>query len=99
MSCGRLGDQAVEREEAVLVRQRELVGGDEHHRVLAERAQHALHRDERAERVAVGVLVRDEQEAVGRADRVEDLLAARRRRCQSSSSSSSMRIARSVVSS
>src|SRR4029079_2617634 len=70
----RVALEAVEAEEAVLVRQRELVGGHEHDRVLVEGAQHAVHRDERPERVAVGVLVGDEDELVGRADLVEHLL-------------------------
>ena len=83
-SSGGVRLQAVEVEEAVLVGQRELVGGHEHHRVLAERPQHAVHRDERAERVAVGVLVRDEDEALAVAQLVEDALARlglRRRSC------------------
>ena len=58
--------EALEVEEAVLVGQRELVGGHEHDRVLAQRGEHAVHRHERAERVAVGVLVRDEHEPVAR---------------------------------
>jgi hypothetical protein len=73
-----LGDQAVELDEPVLVGQRELVGGHEHQRVLAQPAQQAVHADERAERVAVGVLVRGEQEAVVAADGREHLIAGGR---------------------
>src|SRR4051812_4970767 len=72
---GRPALQPVEVEEAVLVGQRELVGGHEHDRVLAERAQDLVHPDERAERVAVGVLVREQDELRRRADLVEHLLA------------------------
>ena len=72
---GQRALQAVELEEAVLVGQRELVGGHVHDRVLAQREQDAVHGDERAEGVAVGVLVRDEHEARGVAQLVEDLLA------------------------
>ena len=55
-------------DEAVLVRQRELVGGHERHGVLAQRGQHLLHRRQRADGVAVRALVRGQAEAVGRAD-------------------------------
>jgi hypothetical protein len=72
------GDEAGEVEAAVLVGQRELVGRDEHHRVLADQPQRALHGDERAEGVAVGVLVRDQEEPGLLADDVEHLLARRR---------------------
>ena len=68
-------DQAVQREEAVLVGQRQVRRRDEHPRVLAERAQHALHAHQRAERVAVGVLVRGEHEARVLADVREHPLA------------------------
>ena len=77
---GDVADEPVELEERVLVGQRELVAADEHHAVLVERAHDRLHRDERAERVAVGVLVRHEDEAVGIAQGSDDLLARRRAR-------------------
>ena len=103
---GDVGDQPVELKERVLVGQRELVAADEHQRVLAERLQHPLQRDERAERVAVGAAVRHEREALPVAQRRESLFA---RRCadpgdgHASSAwrrmSSSSIIARSVVSS
>ena len=57
--------------------QRELVRGQERHRVLAERGQHLLHRGERADRVAVRALVRGQQELVVVAQRRERLLARR----------------------
>ena len=76
---GRLGDQALEREQAVLARQRQVARRDEHLRVLAERAQQALHRHQRAERVAVGVLVGCQHEAPILAQALEHLLADRRR--------------------
>ena len=103
---GRLGDEPVELDEAVLVRQRELVGGQERDRVLAERGQHLLHRGERADGVAVRALVRGEQELVVLAQRRERLLAGRPgavvghvQSPASRSSSSSIRTARSRVSS
>ncbi len=102
---GRLLDEAVEREQAVLERQRQIVRGDEHLAVLAERAQQPLHRDERAERVAVGVLVRGQHEALVLAQAGEHQLARlldRERvghQLPISSISSSTRNARSVVSS
>ena len=74
-SSGGADCRPVEVEEAVLVGQRELVVGHEHDRVLAQRPQHAVHRDERAERVAVGVLVRHEDEALALAQLVEHALA------------------------
>ena len=55
-----------ELDEAVLVGQRELVGGHERHRVLAERGQHLLHRGQRADGVAVRALVRGQAEALVR---------------------------------
>jgi hypothetical protein len=69
----RLGDEVLDLQERVLVGQRELVGGHVGDRVLAERGQHELHPRERAERVAVGVLVGREQEALRALDRVEQL--------------------------
>ena len=98
---GQRALQAVELEEAVLVGQRELVGGHVHDRVLAQREQDAVHRHQRAERVAVGVLVRDEHEPRRVAQLVEDLLARvgldGAHAC--SSMSRSRRCARSAVSS
>jgi hypothetical protein len=44
----RLGDQALEVDEAVLVGQRELVGGQKRHRVLPGGGQDLLHGGERA---------------------------------------------------
>ena len=64
-----LGDELRQLEEAVLVGQRELVGRQEGDGVLAHRAEHLLHRGERAERVAVGMLVRGEHEALAVAQR------------------------------
>ena len=70
-----------------------------------ERAQHRVHRDQRAERVAVEVLVRDDGEALSGADRADHLLAradghrGRLAAHGASRSSDSTRSARSVVSS
>src|SRR5262249_39078665 len=61
---GRRADEPLEVGEAGLVRQRGLVRRDEHDPVLAERAEDLVHRQQRAERVAVGVLVRDQEEAL-----------------------------------
>ena len=66
-SSGGRADEAVELEAAVLPRQRELVRRHVHQRVLAELREDAVHREQRAERVAVGVLVGGEEELVGRA--------------------------------
>ncbi len=74
-SAGACGDEPVERQEAVLVRQRQLVGRHEHDRVLAQRGEDAVHRHQRAERVAVGMLVGDEQEALRRPQLVEHACA------------------------
>ena len=68
---GRLVEDLLERQEAVLDRERELLRGEEHHRVLAELAEHVVHRQQRAERVAVGALVGGEQEALAGAQRVD----------------------------
>jgi hypothetical protein len=104
----RLGDKAVEVDEAVLVGQWELVGGQERHGVLAQRGQHLLHGGERADRIAVGTFVRSQEELVVVAERGDGLLARRLGAvvghqsgsvADSRSSSSSMRCARSVVSS
>jgi len=62
----------VELEEAVLVGERELVGGHEHHALLAERVQDLLHGDEGPERVAVRVLVGGYEKAVVRAEGFDD---------------------------
>ena len=76
-SSGQRVAHAAQRQVAVLVGQRELLGGQEHHGVLAERLQRLVHRDEGAEGVAVGVLVRGEQELLALAQLVQDLLAGR----------------------
>ena len=60
---GQLTTEAVERQERVLGR-RVGVAAEVHDAVLSERVQAELHAENRAERVAVRVLVRDEQEAV-----------------------------------
>ena len=60
----RLVEDLLQRQEAVLDRQRELLRGEEHHRVLAELGQQLVHAQQRAERVAVGALVGGQQEAV-----------------------------------
>ena len=73
----RRADQPVEREEPVLVRQRELAGIDEHHALLAERGEDLLHRDQRPEGVAVGVLVRDDDQLLGSAQLLEQVGAGR----------------------
>ncbi len=105
MSAGGLLDQALEREHPVLARQRQVRGPDEHRGVLAEGPHHPLHRDEGAERVAVGVLVCGKHEALVVADAIEHQLAQLLPRWATvhgspiSSISSSTRIARSVVSS
>ena len=48
------------------------IASEEHEAVLAELIESQLRAEDRAERVAVRVLVGDEQEAVVRADRVRD---------------------------
>jgi hypothetical protein len=103
---GRLVHEPRKLDEAVLVGQRELVHGHEAQRVLAERAEDQRHRGERADRVAVGVLVRRADELVRLANLPHHLLARRRspvhRRHSvpaSRSSSSSMRKPRSIESS
>ena len=60
----RLVEDLLERQEAVLDRQRELLRRQEHHRVLAERLEDPVGGEQRAERVAVGVLVGGQQEPV-----------------------------------
>ena len=63
----RLVEDLLQRQEAVLDRQRELLRREEHHRVLAELGQQLVHAQQRAEGVAVGALVGGQQEAVARA--------------------------------
>ena len=103
---GQLGDELGQHEEAVLVGQRELVRGEERDRVLAQAAEHVLHGGQGPEGVAVGVLVRGEDEAVAVAQRVEHQgarggVAVQAHASPSSCSSSrrAMRRPRSVVSS
>ncbi len=107
----RLVEDLLERQEAVLDRQRELLRGEEHHRVLAERGQQVVHAEQRAERVAVGSLVGGQQEAVARAQLGGDALessasaddlahrASSESDAGSSSSSSETRTPCSIVSS
>jgi hypothetical protein len=104
---GRLGHEALEPDEAVLVRERELVGGQERLGVLAERGQDLLHGGQRADRVPVRPFVRGQEELVVAAQRRERLLARglgavlghQSPALRSRWSSSSMRCARSAVSS
>jgi hypothetical protein len=72
---GQLRDELGQDEEAVLVGQRELVRREVGDRVLAQPAEHVLHRGQGAERVPVRVLVRGEHEAVADAQRLEHALA------------------------
>jgi len=65
-------EDLIERQEAVLHRERELLGAEEHHRVLAESLENPLGGEQRTERVAVRVLMRGEQEAVTGADLLRD---------------------------
>ena len=99
-SAGRLGDEVLDLDEAVLVGQRELVRRHVGDRVLAERGEHELHARQRAERVAVGVLVRGEQEALGALELGEQQRARRggavAAHAPSSSSSSWIRSERST---
>jgi hypothetical protein len=62
---GGLGHKPLQRQEAVLLRQRQVALGDEHEAVLADLGQDALHRHQRADGVAVGVLMGDDDELVG----------------------------------
>jgi hypothetical protein len=71
---GRLVEDLLERQEAILDRQRELLGGQEHHGVLAEPAEDLVHGEQRAERVAVGVLVGRQKETIPLPQLVHDLL-------------------------
>jgi hypothetical protein len=67
----QLPAQILEREEAVLAGERRRAW-QEHLAVLAERGQCELRREQRPERVAVGVLVRRDEEALAAADRLDD---------------------------
>jgi len=67
---GRLVEDLLQRQEAVLDRQWELLRREEHHRVLAERRQQVVHPQQRAERVAVRALVGGQQKALAAADLV-----------------------------
>src|SRR5207302_3699430 len=71
---GRLQEHVVEGHVTVLARERELVPRHEHHGVLAQLLQDQLHRAQRAEGVAIRVLVGGQEELVGGADLVEHLL-------------------------
>ena len=68
---GRLVEDLLQGHEAVLDRERELLRGQVHDRVLAELGEDLLHRQQRPERVAVGVLVGRQQEALGAAQLVD----------------------------
>ena len=80
---GRLVEDLLERQEAVLDRQRELLRGEEHHRVLAELGQQVVHAEQRAERVAVGALVGGQQEAVVGAELGDHRARSHSRPCRS----------------
>ena len=68
----QVAPEALERHEPVLARERRRAR-EEHHGVLAELLERERRRDERAERVAVRVLVGRDEEAVVGADRLSDL--------------------------
>ena len=68
---GQIATQLSERQEAVLTRQRRLAG-EMHDDVLAELAQPERRAEHRAERVAVGILVREYEEALVGAERIDD---------------------------
>ena len=95
---GRGARQPLERPAAVLPRQRELVRRHEHQRVLAELLEDPVHRQQRAERVAVRVLVRGQQQLV-RAAQLGQHLFMSGGDAHWSSSSSVIRIPRSIDSS
>ena len=76
----QLAAQVVERQERVLAG-RVGLAAEEHDAVLAEPVEPELRAEDRAERVAVRVLVRDEQEAVVGADRLRDRGEVSCRRC------------------
>src|ERR1022692_3624702 len=101
-------DRVLQRWAAVLARERQVACRDEHLRVLTERGQEAVHTDQRAERVAVGILVRGDDKASSLADPLQyepacvlDRVGCAHRSPPSVSASirASTRIARSVVSS
>ena len=73
----RLVEDLLQRQEAVLDRQRELLGAEEHHRVLAELGQQLVHAQQRAEGVAIGTLVGGQQEAIAGAQLGADPLQVR----------------------
>ena len=60
----RLVEDLLQGQEAVLDGQRELLRGQEHHRVLAEPGEDVVQGEQRAERVSVRALVGREQEAI-----------------------------------
>ena len=101
----RLVEDLLQRQEAVLDRQRELLRRHEHHRVLAELGEDLVQAEQRAEGVAVGALVGGQQEAVAVAQLGGDALEVGgrdlrdRAHSSSSSSSSEMRTPFSIVSS
>ena len=102
----RLVEDLLQRQEPVLDRQRELLRRQEHHRVLAELLEDRVHRQQRAERVAVRALVGREQEAVRRPEAPRPRRRATRpsrsataAKPHSCSSSREMRTPRSGVSS
>ena len=68
---GHGAPKIVERHPRVLARQRRLAG-QVHDRVLAERVERQLRGQQRPERVSVRVLVRRDEKAVVRADRLGD---------------------------
>ena len=68
---GKRPAQVVERHPRVLARQRRLAG-EVHDRILAERVERELGRQKRPECVAVRVLVRRDEKAVVRTDRLGD---------------------------
>jgi hypothetical protein len=84
---------------AVLPRQRELVRRHVHERVLAELFEDRVRGEQRAERVAVGVLVGGQQQLVRRAELADDVFLLGRDGHWSSSRSSVIRIPRSIDSS
>jgi hypothetical protein len=68
--CGRLVEDLLEGQESVLHGEWELLGGQEHHGVLAQPFENPVHPQERTEGVAVRVLVGGQQESVADADRI-----------------------------
>ena len=97
---GQLVPHTVEAHALVLVGQRELVRGEEHHGVLAELLEHEVHAEQRSERVAVRVLVGREKELLGPAQLFDQCVAlGQEAHLVASSISRVRRAARSVVSS